>query len=493
MLAWLRGKLGATATAAKRRFEAAQINRLTASWLAGSAAIDDELRGDLDALRNRSRDLGKNNEYAAKFFRMVRNNVVGAQGFVLQCAVTDPDGQPDVLANAAIEAAWYRQCRPGNFDVTGKLSGDDFWRTFIAAVARDGEGLIRIVRQPGRGEFGFQLQMLDVARIDTTLNRAATGNSNAIIMGVEVDTYRRPVAYHLIRFPAGSPQSRDRERVPAEDIIHCFMPLEVEQTRGVPWLHAAMKLLRDLGGYREAAVIAARVGASKMGMYVSKDGAAPSHDEVTDKGDFIATAEPGTFDVAPAGYSLETYDPTYPHEQFDAFCKAALRGVASAAGVSYPSLGNDLEGVNFSSIRSGVLEEREEWMVVQSWLISAALVPVFEAWLAWSLLGQLIRLPTGSALPASKFGKFSAHTWQARRWAWVDPLKDIQASVIAIDHLLASPQQIAAQTGRDIVDVLDDIERFKDMLEKRGLSMPAPRSPKSVAKPGVDDEKEEDE
>lgn len=472
-----------------RKFEAAAVNRLTASWQAGSASMDEDLRTGLDAVRNRSRDLFKNDAYAVKFSRMVRNNVVGAQGFVLQAAVVENDGRTDALANRAIEEAWYRQCRPGNFDVTGKLSCDDFWRTAISGLARDGEILLRKARGDGRGEFGYQLQLLDPARLDTNFNREATPGSNAIIMGVEVDQYRAPVAYHLFKSLRASVGSRERERVQASEIMHLFVPWDVEQTRGLPWMHAAMHMLRQLGGYREAAVIAARVGAAKMGVYTRTGEALPPNEGEDGNGNFISTAEPGSFEVAPDGYTLESWDPTYPHEQFDVFCKATLRGIASGFGVAYNSLANDLEGVNFSSIRSGVLEEREEWMVIQSWLIAVALVPIYEDWLAAALMGGKIRLQNGSVLPAAKADKFRAHTWQGRRWSWVDPKKDVEASVMAMDNLLASPQQIAAQTGRDIVDVLDDIQRFREMASERGIDLPSPKQPAPQATTSaVDDE-----
>lgn len=469
-----------------RRFEAANINRLTASWLAGSASMDEELRSGLDVVRNRSRQLFRDDAYAVKFGRMVRNNVVGAQGFVLQAAAVEDDGKPDALANRAIEDAWYRQCRPGNWDVTGKLSADDFLRTAIVGLARDGEILARKVRGANRGEFGYQLQLLDPARLDTNLNVEATAHSNAIIMGVEVDQYRAPVAYHLFR-ELRSSAPRNRERIPAAEMLHLFLPWDVEQTRGLPWMHAAMHLLRQLGGYREAAVIAARVGASKMGIYTRTGDAVPPSDGEDDAGNFVQSAEPGSFEVAPDGYKLDSWDPTYPHDQFDVFCKATLRGIASGFGVAYNSLANDLEGVNFSSIRSGVLEEREEWMVIQSWLIAVALVPIYEDWLSWALMGGRIRLKNRSPLPAGKIDKFRAHTWQGRRWAWVDPKKDVDASVTSIQNLLASPQQIAAQQGRDITDVLDDIQRFEAMAKERGIALP-PRSSPTPEPPDTADE-----
>lgn len=473
-----------------RRFEAATMDRLTARWLATGTEIDQELRGQLTALRNRSRDLFKNNEYAARFGRMVRNNVVGPEGFTLQARIVDANGKPDSLANRAVEAAFWRWMRRENCDVSGKRSFVDQCRSALTSLARDGEFLFRKVRGVGYGAFGYQLQALDAARLDETLNREATEGSNAIVMGVEMDRFRKPVAYHLWTAPAGH-LSRARERIPADEIIHDFIPLETEQTRGVPWMHAAMRRLNDLGGYREAAVIAARVGACKMGIWETIDGEPPPNDGEDDDGNYITDAVAGHFDFAPKGYKLAKFDPTYPHDQFDAFCKATLRGIASGIGVAYHGLANDLEGVNFSSIRSGVLDEREEWMAIQNWVISSLLTQVFEDWIAIALLQQKIVLPNGAVLPASKLDKFSAHVWQPRRWSWVDPLKDIQASVIAIDNRLASPQQIAAQSGRDIEDVLDDIAAFEALAKAKNVSLTkavaaAPARPQ----PGPDDDDE---
>jgi lambda family phage portal protein len=482
MYAWL----GAGNRTARRGFDAAKVDRLTGRWATTGTAIDEELRGQLDPLRARSRDLFKNNEYAAKFGRSVRNNVVGTEGFTLQARVMDQPKKPDALANAAIESAWWRWMRPGNCDITGKYSFNDLMRVLAISLARDGEILLRRFRGNGFGEFGYQLQILDMQRLDTTANRARTANANAIVMGVEIDAYQRPVAYHFRNRIAGM---NEIERIPAAEIIHRFIAQEPEQTRGIPWMHAAMLRLNDLNGYREAAVIAARIGASQMGMYVSPNGEPPNSDDTDADGNFITEVAPGEFSVAPPGYDFKTFDPKYPHEQFDAFNKATLRGIASAIGVSYNDLASDLEGVSFSSIRTGTLAEREEWMVIQNWLIGVLLTPLFEEWLEIALMGGKITLPNGTPLPAAKLAMLREHVWQPRRWSWVDPKKDMETAVLGMQNLLTSPQKIAASQGVDIEDILDDISAFEQMVAAKGLTLPAP--PNAPAAPAPEPSEED--
>lgn len=464
---------------ATRGFDAAIVNRLMADWLGTSASIDHELRGQLARLRQRSRDLANNNDYVRRFLSMVVRNVVGPAGFNLQARVEDAPGRPDAVANKAIEQAfdrWSRSC-----DVTGRHSFAGLCRLLLRTVARDGEALVVKVRgSAARNPFGYALSVLDVSRLDVTYNVSNLPGGRSIMMGVERDNYGRPLAYHVMdSAPGDLDVPRRRMRLPASDVWHLFTADQPEQTRGLPWLHTAMVRLHHLKGYDEAAIIASRLGASKAGMYTAPEGD-PSN---MTQGEFVENIEPGQTTVAPAGYTYQDINPSYPHQQYDMFVKACLRGIASGLDISYHSLANDLEGVNYSSIRSGVLEDREAWTTLQGWFIDSFLAPLYDEWLATALAAGAITTPGGTALPLAKLAKFSAHVWQGRRWAWVDPLKDMKGAILAVDHHLASPQMIAAQTGRDLDTVLDDLAAYRRMLAERDLDTPVGDADKPAPPP----------
>lgn len=465
LLSWFRGPK----RHAKRRFEGAQYNRLTHSFAQSARSINAELRGDLDALRRRSRDLAKNEPLVRKYLSMVASNVSGSSGFKLQCRVSE-GGKADQLANDAIELAWLDWGRADTCDVSGRLSFQDMTRAVIKAVARDGEAIVRI-RLDIDNAYGYALQLLDIERLDTMMNREGSATQNAVMMGVEVNQDGRPVAYHLVtQFIGRDITSRKTERVSADQIIHLFMTDDPEQVRGIPWMHASMIRIHHLKGYEEAAIIASRVGAAKMGFFTTPDGdGTPLADGEDDAGIPYTEADPGQFGVLPEGTTFEKFDPDYPHQMYAEFVKAAKRDIGSGINASYHSLANDLEGVNFSSIRSGTLEERDEWMLIQGWLIGQFLDRVYDGWLRVSLLNGAIKTITGTALPAIKYQKFRAHEFMGRRWQWVDPLKDINASVMALENGLASPYTIAGQQGVDAEDVLDDIARFQAAAKLKGV------------------------
>ena len=456
-----------------RKFQAARIDRTTASWFATVNSINQELKGDLNLLRARGRELVKNNEHASKFAAMCMNNIIGSNGFKLQTQVAE-NGQNDNLANDAIEAAFERWATKGVCDITGRLSFRDLTRSLIASMPSDGEFLARKIYGKASGnDFGFAVQLIDVDRLDTTYNENASGTKNAVIMGVELDQYRRPVAYHIFTAHPNeyAQTTRQRERVPAEQIIHGFVQEMPEQVRGIPWMTSAMLALHHLDEFEKSALLAARKGANTLGFFVSPESQL-NQSEVDDGSDAqINISVTGEYDTLPDGYDFRPYDSKYPDAMMADFCKLYQRRIANGFKVAHSSLANDLTEVNFSSIRSGVLEERDQWMVRQAWFIDAFLSEIYHEWLKIALLKGQITLPNGSALPAAKLDKFKAHLWQGRRWPWVDPLKDIQASREAVRSAIASPQMIAAQNGVDIDDVIRDIAKFETMLKNSGVQL----------------------
>lgn len=460
-----------------RRFEGARLDRLTADWHSTEASINQELQGDLNRLRSRGRQLGQNNDYARKFRGMVGNNIIGPGGIRLQVKVEDSPGKPDNLANDAIEqgwADWSQAC-----DVTGQMSLRDMCENLVEGLPSDGEFLVREVRgADARNRFNFALQVIDVDRIDTTFNGQHGGNT--VIMGVEVDSYRRPLALHLFAAHPndGTRTGRQRVRVDASEVLHKFRIERAEQMRGIPWMAPGMLSMHHLGAFKLAALLAAEHGANHYGFFKQGIDAAPGPaigvaETDGDAAVQIAASQPGVYDTLPVGYEFQPHESKYPEAYFEPFVQTTLQRIASGWRVAYHSLANNLEGVSFSSIRSGTLEERDRWMADQEWFIGAFMEPVFQAWLQMALLSGAITMPNGSALPAAKIAKFSKHEWQPRRWEWVDPKTDMEAKILSVRAGLMAPQDLSAAMGYDFEDTLKAIKAAQELAEKYGVTLTA--------------------
>jgi lambda family phage portal protein len=457
-----------------RSFSAAKSNRLTMDWQTSQTSIDYDLRWNLQALINRARDLEQNNEYICGFLRMAENNVLGANPFILQMKIYEQDGiTHDRLAETLIESAWKDFSKPRVCSISQTLSLRDIYRIGLRSMLRDGALLIRIHRGADLNKYGIALEPVDIDFLDVEYNEELS-NGNRIRMSIEFDARNRPVAYWLLgRHPGDYSYTagQKRHRVPAADIIHLFLQTRPQQARGYPVFASAMTDIKQLAGYKEAEIVAARVAASKMGFFEKTPGENASYTGPNaEQGGKYMDAEPGALEELPAGLKFSQWSPDHPTSQYGDFVKECLRGIATSLGVGYMSFANDAGDANYSSARMAILEEREGYKMLQGFLIQHLCVRIFDDWLFSSLALGAIGTAGGSPLPLSKFDKFNNPHFQGRRWQWVDPQKEAAGYGLALELGLTSASRIIAeQQGADEAEILSEIELTHEQRKRLGL------------------------
>ena len=476
-----------------REYESAKSSRLTNDWVRSNLTADAEIYRSIVRLVDRSREMERNNDWMRGVYRSLENNVIGHAGIALQMKISDQDETPDTFANKAIEDGW----KDWGLEENCTLSADFTWlglqQLMLRSVARDGNVFIRKVRgNSARNSYKYALQLWEFDWLDIDYN-SQLANGNTVTMGVEKDANRRRVAYWFRSSHPGaffenqSLRRSERMRFPASDMIHLFIAERPGQTLGVPWYTSCMKNLHMLGGYQEAELVASRVAASKMGFFTREYPEDYTPGEEDEQGNRTMDAEPGTMEELPPGMKFETWDPQHPAGSYGPFVKQSLRGVAAGTGVAYHSLAHDLEGVNYSSARVGMLEEREMWKMLQTWFISKTCKPIFREWLEMALLTNALRLP------ATKFDKFHKPTWKGRRWDWVDPAKDIAAKEKALALGLTSKRAVIGENGRDIEEVFDEIALDDKLEAKKGVKLTPAGTPKPTISPARKEDEEDEE
>lgn len=478
-------------------FAGGSVGRLTASLASWSNSINADNDVALPILRARARALAANNEHGKRFLSLVATNVVGRRNPKLQvrAMMANPDrkGQPvlDKVANDTIEIHWDRWGKTA--DITGRhRSIYTLMRTIIKSVARDGEALVRIVRDR-RLPYGLGLQLLEADRLDDARN-VRLDNGNTVRQGVEIDGTGRAVAYWVRTAHPGenyATRSADIERVPAAQMMHVFLNERAEQVRGVTWFHAVIIRASVIHNFEEAAVVAAQIGASKIAALERSEEAPDAISSMADgktSSGLSINVEAGEMFELPAGYKLNSWNPEYPHANFESFLKACLRGLAAGWDVASHNLTGDMTEVNYSSARIAELNERETWMGLQDWFIESFAMPLYEEWLALALLnGAIIFENSGKPLPADKLQKFlSASRFQGRRWSWVDPSKEADANEKQLANKLTSRTRLAAEQGEEFDDILDELAQEEAQIEAVGLAAPAPVAPPKPTEPPPD-------
>ena len=465
-----------------RGYDSARINRLNADWLMPQTSADAEIASGIVALRGRARELERNNEYIQAYLGLLENNVLGAGGVALETKVVDPSGESDKLANAAIKKAWVEWCKRDSCTMSGSLCFREVEGLSVRRTACDGGILIReFIGAPNA--FGYSLDVLEMDQLDIDYNEASLPGGGDIRMGIERDQWRKPVAFYLFVSHPGENvmrQAGKRIRIPASEIIHLFWQERPSQTIGVPWIASVMQSIETLGKYREAELVAAREGACK-GYAIEQETPVGYSGPKDTNGNPTQETSPGMGLLLSPGQKYISIDPTHPNSAFGDFNKATLRGIAAGLRVNYNSLANDLESVNYSSMRAGKLEEMEEYMNVQNWLVESLHERVFKRWLSLALVQGAIKMPNGSALPVSKFEKFNAADWKPRRWPWVDPKKDLEAAILAVNNGFKSRRSVIAEMSQtDIETVFAEQKQDNDLADENDLEFPADNPAKEV-------------
>ena len=182
----------------KRSYTGANTGRLFADFITTSTSADAEIKDNIRILRDRARELARNDSYIARYLNLMVSNVIGKHGIRVSSKARNDNGSLDIGANLLIERAWKEWGQLGNCTTNGRLSFLDCQKIFIESLCRDGEVLIRKIKAP-QSPFGFELQFLESDHLDENKNDVYKTNGNRVKMGVEVDKYDKPVAYHLFK------------------------------------------------------------------------------------------------------------------------------------------------------------------------------------------------------------------------------------------------------------------------------------------------------
>lgn len=443
---------GRVSRPASRSYDAAMTDKLTANWTTTPLTADQVIERNQRILVARSREESQKNDYMKNYLRLCGQNIVGHRGFALQAQTRLQNGELDRPANEALEAWWRKWQRAENCDIKGRRSFRLMCKAAVRTAAKDGEFMFREIRGRAAGPMRYALQTIDPQRCPVDYNIDRLPNGNEVRQGIEVTREGRPVAFF---FMTGDPATSgytfngsSLERVPAEEIIHGFLEEIEGQRRGIPWAATSLWRLHMLGGFENAALASARTGASIGGFLEWDEGQGPEPDDDYEDEELYIEPEGGMFQELPAGVRVKEFKSQYPTGEFTPFHKAMLRGAGAGMGVAYVSFANDLEGVNFSSIRQGVLDERDHWMDMQEWLIETLIDRAYQHALRPALLLGLVA-HGGIRLRPERLDRYTNVFWQGRRWAWVDPSKDVKAEIDAKNNLLTAPSEIIRRRGED--------------------------------------------
>lgn len=436
-----------------RKYEAAAPGRRTSDWKTTSASANTEVAMASVTLRNRSRDLCRNNPHAKKAITTLVTNVVGS-GIKPSIQIAGNRYAKN------IKAAWKAWAESTKCDFEGRKTFSGIQAMCARAVFESGECFVRQHIDKKNAPIPLRLQVLEADFLDITKDGLTTEGDGYIMQGIEFDSVGRRVAYWMYQVHPGENRlyrSMTSKRIPADEILHVYYAERPGQIRGVPVGTSAMLRLKSLDEYDDAELMRKKVAAC-FGAFVT-DSADPLPGETNELGGYpVERLEPGMIEYLKPGKEVTFGNPP-PSDGYAEYSTTFLRSIAAGFGVTYEAMTGDLSGVNFSSGRMGWIEmgnivaEYQEFMMI----------PVLCSGV-WDWFVQMATIMGIGKMDA-------AATWTTPRRPMLDPVKETKGLSEMVRNGFKSWQDAVREQGDDPDVMSDELAADYAMFEKLGFML----------------------
>lgn len=459
-------------------FRGARETRLSNNWAVTPGSADSDLLPDLSLLRERSRELMRNDPHASSVVGSLVDNVVGTgirPQSVIDGSALGVSDQDAAEIRKACEFAWERWAP--HADIARGMTFYDLQAAVMRSIIVNGEALVLPVRiSRVSSPYDLALEVIEPDRLESPGDLDSVNGRFNRRSGVELGKYGHPVAYWLrVSHPGDGIYERRKDarhrRIRALDsdgtpqMIHLMNNTRPGQTRGEPMLAPALQSFKDLSSFSEAVLVRERVSAC-FSMFVQRDdpyNAAVNRSDETVSQQRIQEIEPGMISYLAPGEQVTFGNPgTANGTGYDQFVMRHLRSIGASMGLPYELVAKDFSQTNYSSARAALLEARRVFTRWQRYITDHLCTQVYsmvveEAWMR-------------GEIPVKDFERLKHHIvrsrWVPPSYGWVDPKKEVESATMAIDAGLSSLAIEAAAQGRDWEQVLEQRAREQAFMEE---------------------------
>ena len=454
-------------------------------WQVSKGDANTDLLPDLPTLRERSRDLVRNNPVATGAINTAVTNVVGS-GLRLQSTVDAKAlGMSDEEAEqwqAHTEREFLLWAGSKYCDLTGVQNFSGLQDLAFRSSLENGDSFGVLPEKAVQGSpYKTRVQLIEA---DQVCNKDGKPNSATLAGGIETDSDGAPVGLQVMVSHPGSPKAeRKWQVVPFRggntgrvNVVHLFERKRVGQLRGVPYLASVIEPLKQISRYTESELMAAVVS-GMFTVFVKTEagqGGLLGPNDIEQAGVQGAQSVERNYQLgnglvlegAP-GDSIETINPGRPNDSFDPFVHAILKQVGVALEIPYEVLMKAYLS-SYSAARAALLDAWRFFRKRRQWLAANFCQPIYETWLAEAVALGRVHAPGFFADPAIR-AAYCRALWHGDGPGAIDPLKEANAAEKRMNIRITNlAQEKAAYDGGDWEQTVRQRKRELSMIGETG-------------------------
>ncbi len=428
-------------------------------WGVTDGSADSDILPQLEDLRQRSRDLCRNDGLARGAIHTKVTSIVGT-GLTLQSRldrdVLKLDDDKLATLESQIEREFTLFCK--ECDIERTLNFDSLTSLAFRSVLENGDtfALLPYKKYPGQA-YGTKIQLVEA---DRACNESYQADNETLSGGVEKDSLGAPYRYHFLNTHPGDDGTQEWTKVKAfgesgrRNVLHLYNKLRIGQSRGVPDLAPVIKSLKQLSRYREAEIMAAVVSSMFTVFIKSADGT--ELDPLEPSTDYGSAATDKDYKLGSGSMlslnhddEVEFANPSRPSAGYDPFVLAVTREIGAALEIPFEILTKHFTS-SYSAARAALLEAWRFFMVQRKWLADSFCAPIYETFFTEAVLTGRISAPGFiSGDPLIREAWLGAE-WTGDAAGQIDEMKAINAAEKRINVGVATlSEETTALTGGD--------------------------------------------
>ena len=457
---------------------------------------DSAIIPDLPTLREESQHLFRNNAIAGGAIRTNVSKIVGTglkiKPQIDRAVLNLTDEQADAWQIAA--AREFRLAtETREIDSERQLPFSIMQAVIFLKVLEDGDILVNMPRIPRSGSpYTLKLQMIEAARL---LNADNAPNTDLMTSGVTKDEYGAPVGYSVLKYHPGAIY---RKRSPQEWVsipafnsagaplcLHLFDKTRPGQTRGVPYLTPVVELIKQLGRYTDAEVMAAVVSGMLTVFVTNEIGdptLGPASTVINPTADLAQNVDNTGMELGYGsvigllpGEKIDTVSPGRPNPAFEPFMTAILRQIGMALELPFEILIKHFTA-SYSASRAALMEAWDYFRRRRHWLVTMLCQPVYEAIITEAVVRGRLGAPGFLADYMVRKAWLGA-VWTGDAPYHLDPLKEINAAKERMGSFLTTHDEECVampQGGSDWLAKVPQFVKEKEIIDELSPSWPLP-------------------
>ncbi|MGV0961791.1 MAG: phage portal protein [Limnohabitans sp.] len=430
---------------------------------------DSAILPDLVTLREESQHMLRNNAVAVGAVKTNITKVVGtglkAKPQIDRKILGITSEQADAWEDAALRE-YLLATETREFDYERQLPFSLQQGLIFLKALEDGDIFVNLPRMSRPGSpYKLKLQLIEAARV---CNKDMVSDTVSLAGGIARDKYGAPEKIHVLNAHPGNwrtvpSQLRGQWQWQELDLfqrssgaplcLHLFDKLRPGQSRGVPYIAPVVELIKQLGRYTDAEVMAAVVS-GMFSVFITNEtgnpnfGPAANSDNPT--GDATKQVDTTGMELGYGsvigllpGESISTAAPGRPNVAFDPFVMAILRQIGIALELPFEILIKHFTA-SYSAARAALEEAWDYFNRRRHWLVVQLCQPIYEAVITEAVASERLSAPGFFADPLIRRAWLSA-IWIGDAPSQIDPVKEIEAATARIDARISTREEERAR------------------------------------------------